>query len=238
MTKPCVFECSDGQERVLKFRDRATRQALASDWIGALLATELGIRTPAPALVVIDEETMSTMSKAVEEDARPGHAFGTAFLPAAENVLGVRGVTACSNHPELLGRLSVLDTWIGTQDRQRPDGAWNLLTELDDGPQPQLVAIDFGMAFSDSLFPLLGERDHAATMLVWPNEAKPLADLQAVSETLDQVEDMTEADIIKHVESTPHAWLSAEERGRVVGSLFARRRGLAGAMKELEGTRD
>lgn len=176
--------------------------------------------------------------QAVEEDARPGHAFGTAFLPAAENVLGVRGVTACSNHPELLGRLSVLDTWIGTQDRQRPDGAWNLLTELDDGPQPQLVAIDFGMAFSDSLFPLLGERDHAATMLVWPNEAKPLADLQAVSETLDQVEDMTEADIIKHVESTPHAWLSAEERGRVVGSLFARRRGLAGAMKELEGTRD
>ncbi len=235
---PCVFECSDGQERVLKFRNRATRQALASDWIGALLATVLGIRTPAPALVEIDEETISTMSQAAEKDARPGYAFGTAFLPAAENVVGVRGVTACSNHAELLGRLSVLDTWIDTQDRQRPDGVWNLLTELDDGPQPQLVAIDFGMAFTDSLYPVFGEYDDATTKLVWPSEAKPLVDLQAVSETVAQVEGMTEADIIKQVESTPHSWLTAEERGRVVGSLLARRREIAGAMKELEGNRD
>ena len=238
MSRPCVFECSDGQERVLKFRKRATRQALASDWIGALLATVLGIRTPAPALVEIDEEAISTMRQEAESDARPGYAFGTAFLPAAENVVGVRGITACSNHAELLGRLAVLDTWIGTQDRQRPDGAWNLLAELDDGPRPQLVAIDFGMAFTDSLFPLLGTHDQSTTKLVWPGEVRPLADLQAVSETVAQVEYMTEADIIKQVETAPRAWLSAEERGRMIGSLFAGRQEIASAMKELEGKRD
>lgn len=178
------------------------------------------------------------MSQEAKSDARPGFAFGTAFLPAAQNVVGVRGITACSNHAELLGRLAVLDTWIGTQDRQRPDGAWNLLSELDDGPQPKLVAIDFGMAFTDALFPLFGTHDHPTTKLVWPGEVKPLADLEAVSETVAQVENMTDADIIKQVETIPGAWLSAEERGHVIGSLFARRQEIAGAMTELEGRRD
>ena len=211
---------------------------MASDWIGALLATELGVRSPAPRLVHLDQSAISTMQPRAAANARPGYAFGAAYLPSAQNITGIRGITTCENHADVLGRLAVLDTWIGTEDRLRPDGAWNLLAELDDGPQPQLVAIDFGMAFTDALIPLLGRHDQPATKLVWPGEAKPLADLQAVSETVAQVEHMTEADIIKQVETTPRAWLSAEERGRVIGSLFAGRQEIASAMKELEGKRD
>ena len=211
---------------------------MASDWIGALLATELGVRSPAPRLVHLDQSAISTMQPRAAANAHPGYAFGAAYLPSAQNITGIRGITTCANHADVLGRLAVLDTWIGTEDRLRPDGVWNLLSETDQGSLPQLVAIDFGMAFTDALIPLLGRHDQPATKLVWPGEAKPLADLRAVSETVAQVEHMTEADIIKQVETTPRAWLSAEERGRVIGSLFAGRQEIASAMKELEGKRD
>ena len=154
------------------------------------------------------------MSQEAESDARPGYAFGTAFLPAAENVVGVRGITSCSNHAALLRAPR------GPRHMDRHPGQaaarrrWNSLAELDDGPRPQLVASDFGMAFIDSQFPLAwNTRPNPRLELVWPGKAKPFADLQAVSETGAQVEYMTEADIIKQVETTPHAWLSAEERG-------------------------
>ena len=233
MSRPCVFECSDGQERVLKFQDRATKAALASDWIGALLATELGVRTPAPSLVHLGAEAISTMAPQAGVDALPGYAFGTAYLPHAQTIIGIGLITLCSNHPEVLGGLAVLDTWIGTQDRRRPND-WNLLAETDQGAH-QLVAIDFGMAFPGLLVPLVGPSDHQPLTLVCPADVKHLIDRNAVDEALARAEGMNDAEIIKTVATTPDAWLSSEQRGRVVRFLRARRDGLRAVLTELRG---
>lgn len=235
VSRPCVFECSDGQERVLKFQDRAPTAALASDWIGALLATELGVRTPAPCLVHLDHEAIATMGPQAARDAHPGYAFGSAYLPSAQNVFGIGSITSCRNYSELLGSLTVLDTWIGTQDRLRPDKAWNLLMETDQGPWRQLVAIDFGMAFPGPLIPLVGLSDHLPLTPICPQVVRHLVDRQAVAETLDRAEGMNDAEIIKAVATTPDAWLSSEQRGRVIGFLRARRDGLRATLTELGG---
>ena len=234
MSRPCVFQCSDGQERVLKFESRATKAALASDWIGALLATELGIRTPAPSLVELDEDAILTMGTAAGGDALPGYGFGTAYLPFAQNIFGIRNITSCVNHPDALGRLAVLDTWIGTEDRLRPDGAWNLLKETDQGAKPQLVAIDFGMAFAGALVPLIGTGGHFPIQLVCPMEVRPLVDPRAVTNALAHAEALTEAETVRLVGTTPEEWLSASERGSVIRFLFERRESLRSSLAQLD----
>ncbi len=207
---------------------------MASDWIGALLATELGVRSPAPRLVHLDQSAISTMQPRAAANARPGYAFGAAYLPSAQNITGIRGITTCENHSDVLGRLAVLDTWIGTEDRLRPDGVWNLLSETDQGSLPQLVAIDFGMAFAGALVPLVGFSGHFPTELVCPREARPLIDPHAATESLTRAKGMTEAEIITLVETTPETWLTADQRGRVIRFLLGRRNELGASLAELE----
>ena len=234
MSRPCVFECSDGRERVLKFRDRATYSALASDWIGSLLATDLGVRTPAPSLVKMDGEAISTMGKEAAADVKPGYAFGSAYLPHAQNIVGVRGITSCANHADVLGRLAVLDSWIGTGDRLRPDGVWNLLKETDQGSQPQLVAIDFGMAFPGTLVPLVGVPSHLQAELVCPREVRLLLAPSGMTDSLGRALGMTEVELITLVGTTPETWLTAGQRGRVIRFLLGRRKELDASLAELE----
>ena len=233
MSKPCVFECSDGVERLLKFQDRVGTGALASDWVGALLAGELDVQSPAPALVYLDDDAISTMEPQAAAEARPGYAFGTAYLPSAQNVIGIESITRCRNHPEILGRLAVLDTWIGTADRVRPAGDWNLLVETDQDP-PFLVAIDFGMAFTGVLTPLVGPVDEPQLPFVCHPTVRPSVNGDAVAEALAQAEGITDAAIVKMVRTTPEAWLSDEQRGRVVRFLLTRRGKLRAAVAELE----
>jgi len=234
MSRPCVFECSDGEDRVLKFESRATKAALASDWIGALLATELGVRTPAPSLVLLDEEAIETIRPPSEADALPGYAFGTAYLPHAQNATAISGILSCDNHTEVLGRLAVLDTWIGTEDRLRPDKVWNLIRETDLGSTPQLVAIDFGMAFTGALVPLFGQSDSGQPHLVCPSELRPLVSLDATEAALARAEEVTEAEVVTAVETTPESWLSPAQRGRVIRFLLSRREHLRASLAELE----
>ena len=234
MSRPCVFECSDGEDRVLKFQNRATKAALASDWIGALLATDLGIRTPAPALVKMDEDAIATMGNEDAADAEPGYAFGATYLPNAQNTLGIPGITSCSNHADVLGRLAVLDTWIGTEDRLRPDGVWNLLRETDQGSRPQLVAIDFGLAFPSVLTTIVGATDHLPVELVCPPEARLLVDSRSVADALAHAKGLTEAEVITRVETTPDTWLTPIQRGHVIRFLLTRREALDASLEGLE----
>jgi hypothetical protein len=146
MSFPQVCECSDDIDRVVKLPGVCAFGSLASDWVGSLLAVQLGILTPAPSLCVIDEGARATMTVAIRAKAEVGLAFGTNHIVPATNVLGLSSIVECGNHQELLSQLLALDSWIGTADRMRPDFGRNLLVDREDR-KPRLMAIDFGMAF-------------------------------------------------------------------------------------------
>jgi len=221
MTKPQVFSCSDGQERVLKLPGLATGSSLAADWCGSLLAVALAIPTPAPSLVRFDDRAIETMP--LHRDVvTPGIAFGSNYISQAAPITGIASLVGCSNHIAVLSRLAVLDCWIDVPDRMRPDPGRNLLVS-GEGGRSELVAIDFGMAFGGALYPLLGRNDPSREMrepLV--PEVRHLVDAQMMVSAIRSVEQTTEADIVRLVASCPDEWIDEAARGRMMRYLMIR----------------
>ncbi len=222
-TRPQVFVCDDGTERVLKIPRVGTADAtvLTAEWIGALLAVELEVLTPRPALVELSEEAIGTAPPSVRQRAEAGLVFGTEYLSNAKPILGPTGLTGCHNHVGLLSRLVVLDTWIETLDRMQPNYGRNLIVNVE-RRQETLMAIDFGMSFAPVLFTLVGAvPEFSVISVVARPEARPLLDAGIISATLGYVETLSEADITKIVRSTPDAWPMTRRRERWSGSYLS-----------------
>lgn len=221
-TKPQVFRCSDQVDRVLKLRGLAAGSSLASDWVGALLAVELNVLTPAPELVDVDEGAIATLPPSQRDRAVPGLAFGTTYVHIASTVTGLDSIIACPNHAELLSRLLVLDMWIGTEDRMTPDFGRNLLIDNVDVP-PSLMAIDFGMAFAPALFKLVGaQADVEHIDLQLRPGIRALLDGDQVWNAVSDAEAVTQADLVRYAYSTPGEWIGDETKGAIVAFLIAR----------------
>jgi len=221
MTKPQVFSCSDGQERVLKLPGLAQGTALSADWCGSVLAVELGVPTPVPSLVAVDAQALETMPLHGDV-ARPGICFGTDYVSQAAPVTGIATLVGCSNHVALLSRLAVLDCWIDVPDRMKPDAGRNLLISKEGG-RSELLAIDFGMGFAGALHVLLGSRDPDQEMrepLV--PEVRHLIDPQIMDSAIRSVEETTEAEIVRVVGSCPDEWIDEGTRGRIMRYLMVR----------------
>ncbi|MGE0135882.1 MAG: HipA family kinase [Dehalococcoidia bacterium] len=221
VTKPQLFSCSDGQERVLKLPGLAPGSALAADWCGSLLAVELEIPTPPPSLVRIDGAALETMPRN-RDVAKAGFGFGTNYISQAAPVTGIASIVGCSNHAAVLSRLAVLDCWIDIPDRMQPDPGRNLLISSGGG-RTELVAIDFGMGFAGALYPLLGggdpERDMHEPLVP---EVRHLVDPRIAASAIRSVEETTEAEVIRMVSSCPDEWVDDETRGRMMRYLMSR----------------
>ena len=221
MTRPQVFECSDGVDRVVKMLDLCTASSLASDWMGCLLAAHLEILTPTPSIVTVDEMSIATMPEAIRRTAKPGIAFGTTYIRLADPVFALGSILACPNHRELLSRLVTLDSWIHTEDRMRPEFGRNLLIDKEER-NPLLMAIDFGMCFSEVLRPLLVPHDGTVSLVMHDGIAA-IVDHREIAQALDRIESTTDADIVKMVNTTPEPWLSAEAKGKMSAYLLRTR---------------
>lgn len=221
LSRPQVFECSDDIDRVVKLRGLCDDSSLASDWMGALLAVDLNILTPSPSLVQVGDDAIRTMPAELAETAKPGLAYGNSYILQASNVLGMEGLLACANAGELLGRLVALDTWIETEDRMTPEFGRNLLIDRD-GPDPLLLAIDFGMCFSRALRVILGGADRGLRLVMHPS-LLTLIDEAALNAAVSRIEEMSDAEIITVVNSTPDEWLSDSTKGRVAAALMKAR---------------
>jgi hypothetical protein len=237
-TSPQAYECNDEVERVLKLPGLATGQALAADWIGALLAVELEVLTPRPCLVTVDQRAIDQLPPTLRDRARPGFAFGSEYIRRAQGVSGWDTVRACANHPAMLARLVVLDSWIDTQDRMRPDFGRNLLVDAMDA-RPKLTAIDFGMSLTSPLVPILGDSPPAEQVEPFvPDGLELFLDLAEVRATVERVATMSDAEIITLVRTTPDEWISEESQGAVIKYLMTRRQHVGPAvLSQLNGER-
>jgi hypothetical protein len=216
-SRPQVFSCSDGIDRVLKLPGLAVPSQLASDWIGCLLASMLGIRVPEVTLVEVDSGCLSTIDDiAVRQRAQQGTAFGSAYLPRAVQPLGIEALLTCPNHPEFLSHLAVVDTWLGTLDRMHPDFGRNIL--IEEGRT--LVAIDFGLSLTDVFTPVLGVTPEVE--LRCPAEIRPLLSRPAIEHELGVLEALDEAKITGVVASVPPDWVG-EHRAAARAFLLRRR---------------
>ncbi len=223
MSAPQVFECDDGLDRVVKIEGLATGASLASDWVGSMLAVHLDVLTPAPSLVEASAVALGQLPPELAARSRPGTCYSNAYIRSAMTVHGVQAIVDCPNHDELLSRLLVLDLWIETSDRMRPDFGRNLLIDNEDGDR-KLMAIDFGLAFAPVLFPLLGgAEDFGGQTVTVPRPVRPLVDWGIVEETLGVVEAMPDAEIVKLVATVPNAWLDDRRRGTMIRYLLDRR---------------
>jgi HipA-like protein len=224
-TRPQVFYCEDGVDRVIKLTGlgMSDGRLLAADWWGAVLASDLGLPTPVPRLVRVSEQALQTAPEDIRASAKPGFAFGAEYLPRAGPIIGLDSIMNCSNHSEALARMAVLDVWIDTPDRMTPEFGRNLLQNID-GRDHELVVIDFGLAFGAALHHLFGAGEDAMAEMSDPlrPEVRPLVSGEEIELTLEAVERMTEADIVKFVNSAPPEWVDDEVRGRAVRFLLDR----------------
>lgn len=103
-TEPQLFRCSDGVDRVLKLQGLAAGPSLASDWVGALLAVEPQVLTPAPKLVEVSEASIATLPIAQRMRAHLGMAFGTTYVRTAATVHGLPDLRPHHSNFELVRR--------------------------------------------------------------------------------------------------------------------------------------
>jgi hypothetical protein len=214
-------------ERVVKLvgLGMSTGATNAADWWGALLAAFVEVPCPAPQLVRVDEAALETCRREVRDSAVSGMAFGVEYLPRASPAIGLESITGCVNHARALARAAALDTWIDVPDRMKPDFGRNLLVNTDDG-QKELVLIDFGLAFGSALVPILGTRGDALTEMRDPLDprVRSLIDKSELMSCIGTIEDISEADIVRVINTAPQEWVSDQMKGRVIAFLLARQR--------------
>ncbi|MCC7364707.1 MAG: hypothetical protein IT303_10070 [Dehalococcoidia bacterium] len=230
LSRPQVFECSDGIDRVVKMRRLSTYEGMASDWVGGLLAVELGVAAPFPSLLTVTASAIETMPPALAIEAEPGIAYSNTYFSAASTITGLDSILACGNHRQLLSRLVALDTWIQTEDRMTPEFGRNLLIDTDE-PSPELLAIDFGLCFSEALMTLFGHR-RELRRIVCRAEIKPLLDIAEIREAVNRIESTSDAVIVKMVHTIPDGWLGDEGKGKLVSYLLDARTGVRSLIEQ------
>lgn len=224
-SKPQLFQCSDGSEWVLKLIGNPQGvRPLAADWVGSVIAAQLGIPIPEPKIVDVGAEALSTAPEDIRLWAKPGPAFGSKLVRESINVLGPAQLTLCSNLSHM-GRVAVLDTWIDVPDRKKPDGYWNLLIETSHHGQPTFLAIDQGLAFGNCLYPIAAPPPPDSTVPVrLPEELHPFLDRQEANEALRQMNLISSNELTALLDSLPLEWGILESmRDCIIEYMFSRR---------------
>jgi hypothetical protein len=221
MSAPQLFSCDDGVLRVLKLQGLCPPTVLAQDWLGCVLAVSLGIPTPKPALVHIDDAAVRSLPQQLSGRAQTGIALGTEYSEKASAILRMPSLTVCENHVDLLSTIFVLDSWLGTADRMQPDFGRNLLIDAHDDEDPRLMVIDFGLTFPGALIPLLGPPPEVEGVV--HADVIPILDADIVRRTLNQIMEMPEATLYELAASAPNEWVGEDGKVRLANFVIRRR---------------
>lgn len=236
VTRPQVFACSDGVDRVLKITgiSGATPAMLTAEWVGSLVAIELDVPTPRPSIVRVAPEALATAPPDVRDTGQAGYAFGSEYVRHAMQPQGVAAVESATNHVDLLSRLWVVDAWLGVEDRMHPDFGRNLLVN-NEGKARVLMAIDFGLSMAPALYPIVGSTGgEGGIPRTWPGLMQ-LLDAGIVRAALDELEAVTEAEIVRIVRTTPEDWSDDARKGSVTRYLLQRQLSVRSAVSQALG---
>jgi hypothetical protein len=211
-TQPQVFECSDGEDWVLKLPGNPhLATGLCADWIGTVLAQRAGVPVIECNLVEVDELALSTMrlDTPAHSWATSGIAFGSRYLRDAKDVTGLEGAVHAISADDR-ARIVVTDTWLDVLDRKKPgQGQWNLLMRTDVG-RGAIVVIDYGMALGELLGPPLLAPVQMEVRV--PPEWRPHLDRTEIRAAIAAAEAIPGEDIRAVVQSLPPAWRAAAPR--------------------------
>lgn len=212
-SEPHLFTCDDERVWVLKLPGNPQASVLGHDLVGLRLAALLQVPAVHGEVVEVDAAALASM-RIRPPWAVPGLALGTLYV---ENTMPFHAGAALQTS-EVFGRLVVLDTWLETLDRRRPDGAWNLLVRSD-RTQPQLLALDFGFSLQ------VGPGSAAASLLPtnYPNELIAAASHESLKSCVAELAALSDDDVRAVIESVPPEWLSPEQRSGMLDFLITRR---------------
>lgn len=225
-SEPHVFECEDRRLWVLKLPGNPQAFGLGRDMIGLSLATRLGVPVFEFSLIEVDDRALGTMDHRPAW-ARAGVALGTLWIEHAVNVAFPGQLAGIGNQSDL-GSLVVLDLWVETLDRQRPDGVWNLLIRSDIKGTP-FVAIDFGFSLQPSG---PGEIQSPLIPSGYPAAIRSLASRDAVAAALHRLANLADQELVGSIAAVPEAWLNIEQRRAILEVLRTRRLLLLGSTPE------
>ncbi len=235
-SKPQVFECSDARDWVLKLLGNPLGPtSLVADWVGTAIGRLIAVPVPECSIATVSKEAIETAPEGVQEWALPGPALATEYVTQSSNVSGVTALFTCNNLSEL-GSLVVLDTWIETLDRRKPDGSWNLLIDCS-GSGTRVLVIDQGFSLTEPLrsrgaLPL----GSAPEQLRCPTDLEPLVDWRNAVDSVSLMMAITVNELRAVVASIPNEWLSAQQqRGDIVDYLSQRRELVARLVRERSG---
>jgi hypothetical protein len=215
-SEPHLFSCDDDRVWVLKLPGNPQAVQLGQDFLGLCVAELMGVHVPESSVVEVDISAISTMSSPPAW-LRPGLALGTVYVQAT-GAFAAGGNAIAADLPQV-ALLIVLDSWIETLDRRRPDGAWNLLVRTDTHPT-ELLVLDFGFA--------LNARYALGPSSIIP-EAYPLELTAAVSSNqvamaIEAAGALEEASVASCVYAVPEEWMDSEAKERTLAFLLERLR--------------
>jgi hypothetical protein len=238
--EPQVFTCafvppSEAAERgewVVKLMGKS-RAELVGDWVGCLLASTLGLRTPEVSIVEVDADALSTCPAPVMAWATPGPAFASRYLSDTRELLGDRAVVdGCPG--EFLGSLYALDTWLEVLDRKKPEGSWNLIKRNAEGDANAYV-IDFGKCMAPCLFPPVLGPEEIRPPASYSASVRRAADLKSAVDTAASIGELPDASVRDVCASIPQAWLASDEqRTNIETFLLSRRQGVVATCRRLK----
>lgn len=214
-----MFDDENGNRWVVKLPGNPFESQLGNDYLGLQLAPLLRVPVPESHPIVIDEACLATMD-VQPAWVHPGLGLATRYFLEVETVTPV----SLSEGDESLSRLVVLDCWLETLDRRRPDGQWNLLRRLD--AEGGYLAIDFGMSMQRNV--ILGAAGSDRCLPPgYPAELLRAAGLHIVQSTIAELTAISDAHIRSKVTAVPSSMMNPQHQQAILEFLVQRKRAVA-----------
>lgn len=230
-TKPQVFVCDDGAEWVLKLLgNRHGTLQLAGDWLGTSLGCLVGAPVLTPNIVAVTTDAIETLPDDIRAWALPGPAFATEYLGPSAGITGSATMFEATNLEEMTA-LAVLDTWIDTTDRRKPNGDWNLLMDTRED-SPRLVAIDQGLALSEPLGVVALVAAAPDTRLRLPDELVAYVDWSQADAAKEKMLQLTIAQLTELAGSVCPEWVKSPPPTAAIVSYLDGRRDMVAKLVE------
>lgn len=222
-TRPQLFELSDGNKYLVKFKNnpQGTR-VLVNDWVAGKLALLLGLPVAPFALVYFSKSHFNQFPELYKYGFKPGHQFASYLLKNCTGLWEPRNSGEIANLSVLPGVI-VFDYWVNNYDRD----TGNALLEKVSENTCYLHLIDHGLCFpigswtkknSQKVYVSILDQDVHTWAVTRIDNPKDLLKFT------EKVLSLPSEQIYKVINSIPEDWnVSSSEKEAVYQYLITRR---------------